>query len=255
MKLYADYEHASISMVIDEAFREVLMRIIQEHRIQYFFESGTFNGLGSTTLISETIQNAGIKNPVFYTLERDPHFYSLACDNLKKFPFVKVYNGLSVDEKEAVKFLENDDFLINHQQHPDIYIDNLENPKQFYLNEISGNLSRKNISPKAGGLLSSIFSAFSRKKTETEQQNLIETLLADMRNTKPLILLDSAGGIGYLEFSKVREVMGENPFFIILDDTHHIKHWRSRRDVLTDNRFSVIHDDTTHGRIIASWLI
>lgn len=255
MKLYADYEHASISMVIDEAFREVLGRIIGEQRIQYFFESGTFNGLGSTTLISETIQNAGIENPVFYTLERDPYFYGQACENLKKFPFVKVYNGLSVDEKEAVKFLENDDFLTNHQQHPDIYIDNLENPRQFYLNEISGNLSRKNAASKAGGFLSSILSVFGGNKKNPEQQNLIGTLLADMRNKKPLILLDSAGGIGYLEFSKVREVMGDHPYFIILDDTHHIKHWRSRRDVLADNRFTVIHDDTKHGRIIASWLI
>jgi hypothetical protein len=253
MKLYADYEHASIAMVIDEAFREVLSRIIGQHRIQYFFESGTFNGLGSTTLISETIQKEGIDNPVFYTLERDPYFYEQACENLKRFPFVKVFNGLSVDEKEAVKFLENDDFLINHHQHPDIYIDNLENPRQFYLNEISGNLSRKNET--SGGILSSIFPFFTGSKTATEHQNLIGTLLADMRNMNPLILLDSAGGIGYLEFSMVREVMGDNPYFIILDDTHHIKHWRSRRDVLADSRFSVIHDDTKHGRIIASWLI
>jgi len=242
-------------MVIDEAFREVLSRIIGDHRIQFFFESGTFNGLGSTTLISETIQNAGIEKPVFYTLERDPYFYRQACENLKRFPFVKVFNGLSVDEKEAVKFLENDDYLTNHQQYPDIYIDNLENPRQFYLNEISGNLSRKNNSGKSGGFLASVMSLFGGKKTEPERQNLIATLLADMRNKKPLILLDSAGGIGYLEFSKVREVMGDNPYFIILDDTHHIKHWRSRRDVLVDKRFTVIHDDTTHGRTIAAWLI
>ncbi len=253
MKLYADYEHASISMVIDEAFREVLGRIIGQHQIQYFFESGTFNGLGSTTLISETIQKAGIENPVFYTLERDPYFFGQASENLKRFPFVKVFNGLSVDEKEAVKFLQNDDFLINHQQHPDIYIDNLENPRQFYLNEISGNLSRKNGSSKSVGLIAGLMSIFAAKKTE--QQNLIGTLLAGMREKRPLILLDSAGGIGYLEFSLVKEVMGENPYFIILDDTHHIKHWRSRRDVLADNKFAVIHDDTKHGRTIASYLV
>ena len=242
-------------MVIDEAFREVLSRIIREHRIQYFFESGTFNGLGSTTLISETIQNIGIENPVFYTLERDPYYYGQACENLKKFPFVKVCNGLSVDEKEAVIFLQNDDFLSNHQRYPDIYIDNLENPRQFYLDEISGNLSKNNTDTRNGGLFSSFISLFSKKKTGAEQQYLIVSILEGMRTKKPLILLDSAGGIGYLEFSKVREAMGSNPYFIILDDTHHIKHWRSRRDVLSDNRFSVIHDDTTHGRIIASWLI
>jgi hypothetical protein len=240
-------------MVIDEAFREVLNKLIREHQIQYYFESGTFNGLGSTTLISESIQNAGIQNPVFYTLERDPYFYGQACENLNKFPFVKVFNGLSVDEKAAVKFLQNDDFLINHQQHPDIYIDNLENPRQFYLNEIAGNLSRKNGSGKGRGILSKILSAFAPGKPE--QQNLIGTHLAEMKDKKPLILLDSAGGIGYLEFSMVREVMGENPYFIILDDTHHIKHWRSRRDVLADSRFTIIHDDTKHGRTIASYLI
>ena len=254
MKLYSDYVHASISMVIDEAFREVLSQIIREHQIKYYFESGTFNGLGSTTLISETIQNAGIEDPVFYTLERDPHFYRQACLNLEKFPFVKVFNGLSVEEKAAVRFLENDDFLINHQNYPDIYIDNIENPRQFYLNEIAGNLSRKNGTGVVRGLVSKIFSLIAAPP-KPEQQNLIGKLLANMKEKKPLILLDSAGGIGYLEFSMVREVMGGNPFFIILDDTHHIKHWRSRRDVLADNRFKIIHDDTKHGRTIASYLV
>jgi hypothetical protein len=249
MKLYADYAHASISMVQDDEFKTQLLDVIQKKEITHFLETGTFNGLGSTTMVSEAILQSGVTPEVFYTLERDPYFFEQARTNLARFPFVKPVCGLSVDEKEAICFLENDDFLANHEKYSDIFIDDLKDPIGFYIREVRGNLSGMN-KPRQGpfGWMRNLFSAPERRP----ETNLLEKLAAHIATYEPLILLDSAGGIGYLEFQIVMKVMKDKPFTLVLDDTHHIKHWRSRRDVLASDAFTVIYDSDKHGRTIAS---
>ena len=68
---------------------------------------------------------------------------------------------------------------------------------------------------------------------------------------KPLIVLDSAGGIGYLEFQTVLKVMGNSEYFILLDDIHHLKHFRSARDIKTDKSFEILGLEQHHGWMLA----
>lgn len=249
MKLYADYAHASISMVQDVEFKAQLLQVISSKGITHFLETGTFNGLGSTTMVSEAILEAGVPVEVFYTLERDPFFFEQAKTNLARFPFVKPVCGLSVDEEEAIRFLENDDFLAHHERYPDIFIDDLVDPRGFYIREVRGNLSGMNKSNSGPfAWFKNLFSA----PPPGPETNLLEKLAGKIADHKPLILLDSAGGIGYLEFKTVMKVMKGKAFTLILDDTHHIKHWRSRRDVVNDADFTVLYDSSQHGRIIAT---
>jgi hypothetical protein len=249
MRPYSEYAHASISMVKDEEFVAHLQNIIQSKQITHFLETGTFNGLGSTTMIAEAIIKAGVPVEVFYTLERDPFYYNVARKHLKKYPFIVQVLGLSVGEEEAIHFLNNDEFLSNHQAYDDIFIDDIKDPRSFYINEIKGNLS---------GQKKSVLNPFIKfvknilNPTPRAKDNQLRKIASVIADKKPLILLDSAGGIGYLEFLTVMEVMKNRPFTIILDDTHHIKHWRSRRDILANPNFEVLYESKTHGNMIAT---
>jgi hypothetical protein len=176
----------------------------------YIIESGTYTGLGSSQMLART-------RPVkMVTIESDFNCFRQAVNNLEKFPFITPYWGLSVDRNEAI------DFIVNNQDYylPEVFVDDTD-PISFYLNEVS---------------------------VPCFKENLLEHFLTEFADKNPLILLDSAGGIGFLEYSIVRKVMGSKPHSLILDDTHHVKHYRSRLDAL--NHYSLIYDDTKHGRSI-----
>jgi hypothetical protein len=257
MKLYADYAHASIAMVEDQAFIQALEDLIAKYQITHFFETGTNQGLGSTTMLANAILKSGTPVKAFYTVERDPFFHGKASKNLEKFPFVTPVLGLSVSEKEALEFLQNDPYMKNHEAYPDIFIDDVKDPVGFYVREIQGNLSGANAGAKKEpqGFVEKLKAIFSSGAEEKDADNLLESLVSKMADHKPLCLLDSAGGIGYLEFKNTMKVMNGRPFFLILDDTHHIKHWRSREDVLANPDFTVFYDSTQHGRTIAGYKI
>jgi hypothetical protein len=57
---------------------------------------------------------------------------------------------------------------------------------------------------------------------------------------RPLIVLDSAGGIGYLEFLTTLKVMGNAEYMLLLDDVHHLKHFRGLRDLRTNKSFEIL---------------
>jgi hypothetical protein len=56
----------------------------------------------------------------------------------------------------------------------------------------------------------------------------------------PLIILDTAGGVGFLEFQIVWERMAEKRFALLLDDTHHVKHYRSLQHLRRSADFDIV---------------
>jgi hypothetical protein len=60
------------------------------------------------------------------------------------------------------------------------------------------------------------------------------------RNHRPLVVLDSAGGIGHLEFLITLERMKRASFALLLDDTHHLKHFRALKHVRSSAEFRVV---------------
>ena len=171
-------------------------------------ESGTYIGLGSTQMLAK------VKPRRLITIESDFNNYQQAVENLSHLPFVEPYWGLSVDRETALEFIHQNDYS------GDFYVDSSD-PIPFYTREVS---------------------------VKCYAENLLTTLLTPLADQNPLILLDSAGGIGFLEYSIVRSIMGDKPHTLILDDTHHVKHYRSRIDALTV--YNVIYDDQKHGRCI-----
>jgi hypothetical protein len=217
MKIYSEYPFASISMVKDDAFINALSRF----KPKYILETGTYLGTGSTQMLSE------LKPEKLYTIECSYANYSQAKENLKHLPFVECIHGLSVDSNSAISFMEmNSDIFTD-----DVFVDHSD-PISFYKNELNGMLN--------GG-----------ERKEDMAQNILKELLPKIADENPLILLDSAGGIGFLEFTEVCEIMKEKPYTIVLDDTHHVKHYRSKIAIYNNDKFEVVYDDPIHGRLIA----
>lgn len=180
-------------------------------RIRVIIETGTYLGLGSTQLLIRAIKQFEKENPRafsidLYTIEIDEGNYLKAQNNLKDYPFVHCLHGCSIDAEKAREFIKNDKMLLEHEKYPDIFIDSLDDPTGFYLDEIRG----KRFNYGYG-----------------ERNNILMKLMPQVFKKRPLFLLDSAGGLGYLEFQTVVENMGNHRYYILLDDVSHVKHNRS----------------------------
>lgn len=249
MKEYSSYAKASVSMSKDQVFIDTVESIINKNEISYIVESGTYIGTGSTRTIAEILLKNKKTIQKFYTIEVDNTLFLKAKKNLKKYAFVEPIWGISVDPDVAIKFVSSDDAIANHQQYPDVFIDTLENPVEFYTNEIKGQFSKTHAKPSLWNKI------FHRKALSEEQflENVFKTLLPRVKNFNPIILLDSAGGIGWLEFKTVMEYMNSSPFIIILDDIHHLKHFRSLDYIEKSQKFSILNKSIEDGWVIASY--
>lgn len=251
MKLYVDYEFASVSMSSDGDFIKALEDLFERNAISHILESGTFLGLGSTKLLAETIVRLKKPPPVFYTIEVDLALYKKACKNVAKYNFIKPLWGLSVRSEDAVAYIKTDEAIRHHERYEDVYIDDIKDPVTFYLNEINGHLSK--LYYKKNRLIQ-FFKNLVETKNPIFEENLFAKIIPEIKYTKPLILLDSAGGLGYLEFKTICSLMEEKPFFLILDDVHHLKHFRSYNDIATNGNFTILAENKKHGWVIAKYL-
>ena len=62
---------------------------------------------------------------------------------------------------------------------------------------------------------------------EAPPDRLLQSLVPSFADRRPLFCLDSAGGVGLLEYQTVRRLMGARPFIVWIDDVNHVKHYRS----------------------------
>lgn len=230
----------------DVKFITALDNLFSQNNITHIFESGTYNGTGSTTSLANAIEKSGKKVTQFITVEINRQTYADARRNLQRYPFITPVWGLTVGFEQARKFIREDEVINNHAQYPDIFIDGIDNPAKFYLKEIDGHCADKTI-------LGKIKALFTGKSNIGVEETLFNKYLVPMAGNTPLILLDSAGGMGYLEFILVLQIMHGKDFFIILDDIHHLKHFRSYARIKEDKHFTMLDDSYGQGWAIAKY--
>ena len=247
MKLYSTYSNSSIQLKKGNKIKDNLLQLFANNSIKVIVESGTYIGKGSTQMIINSYPK-GETPEVFYTYEINYKFYTKAVKNLKNFPFVKPIWGLSIHPDEAKAYIKQDEAILNHEKYPDVYIDDIENPVAFYLNECDGYLSKDN-----SGILNKLF-PITPKEGEEPEFNLLEKLLVKHNDGSPLIVLDSAGGTGYLEFITVEKTLQGKEFWILLDDIHHLKHFRSFEKIKTSSNYTIIDYDINEGWCLAKHL-
>jgi len=196
----------------DEKFVAAMKELFQQgkrKRPAAVIESGTYQGTGTTAAIIEAIK-AVHKRPhlvvEMFTIEPDAKNFEIAKQNLGAAKWCRVIHGSSVDLQAAEDFIKNDEMLLNPDDYPDVYVDAAD-PIPFYLAEVRGELfgGGKNIGA----------------------ENVFAALLPELERRICLWVLDSAGGIGWLEFNTVLEMMGHRRYYVWLHDIAHVKHIRS----------------------------
>lgn len=191
----------TMAMESDHNLVQALKSVPHSH----ILETGTYLGNGSSQML------LSLNPEVFITIEANIEHWTEA--RLRLPNSVQVIHGLSVNRNDANDFIKSDHVLNNHSLYPHIHIDGLHDPVEFYSKEV-------NVSG---------------------PDSLLVSLLPTIADHNPIILLDSAGGIGLLEFQTVCSIMGERPFTLVLDDIHHIKHFRSVDAIQNDSQWSMIY--------------
>jgi hypothetical protein len=191
-------------------FSQIMENLIKENKIEEVIETGTFNGLGSTMIFAKI----GIKTQ---TIESCLSSFFAAKDNLKNYSNVILHHGSSLRIQEMLDFIDQDDFYSSSEiKTQNISIDGGSvDAKSFYKDEVTG-------------------FGYSAPPKEDILFNLINN------PKKQLIFLDSAGGVGFLEFKKfmsIEESFRKNKI-LVLDDVAHIKHYRSV-SFLKENKYNV----------------
>lgn len=238
MKLFSEYQHANIGMLHDNAIIETLKDFVDAHDIDVIIETGTNLGLGSTTMLAEAFKG---KNTEIHTIEVNYPIYKQAKHNLVKYPNVHCHYGCSSGITEAITFIEQDEAILNHENYPDYFIDSITDPVGFYTKEIKGILELNR------GKVSKLKDLFKPNL----QEDLLRNLINKYKDKKLLVVLDSAGGTGKLEFDITKELLKDQHYFILLDDTHHLKHFRSVQEITSSPEWTVIGSSDQHGWMLA----
>jgi hypothetical protein len=147
-------------------------------------ETGTYEGMGTTEMVRQAISQTDQETPVF-TIEAHRENFRKAKDNLDIYENISVVYGFSVGKEEALNFIGSDLILKEHDRFPEVHIDGGQDPSGYYKFEIN-----------------SFFA-----DAPDIKENLLEELIDVHRESLPLFILDSCGGIGYLEFTKIEKLM------------------------------------------------
>jgi hypothetical protein len=234
-------------MIDDDGLRKALIEINRQSPITHILETGTNVGLGSTRFIAEILRSQYSPPCQFVTIEANHHSWRQARENLKRFPFVQALWGLSTSREEALRFVGSDPALKDHHKYPNIFIDDVRDPVAFYSSEIAGRLGGGSRNP-----VEKVLEIADRPRFYAGE-GLLAKWLEEFKSYAPLIVLDSAGGVGFLEFNTVLRVMTDHRYHLLLDDICHLKHFRSYEHVYQDPNFEVTAESKEAGWLLARY--
>ena len=104
-------------------FETVINELVRDYRIDEIVETGTFNGLGSTSVFAKT-------GKYVFSIECNKSNYETAVANLRNYDNVCVIHGLSLPRRRLIDFLLFESFKIETTYDSDY-------PKSFYMREIN----------------------------------------------------------------------------------------------------------------------
>ena len=173
------------------AFMDALTDLVASEKITRIIETGTYLGLGTTAAILKGIEAHGITPVTFVSIEVNPSNYNQAVRNTQGKP-VTILNGLSIPKsmlpkKDQIKFDDyGDDVIVDHHEH---------NRAELYFNETGYSVPDRQLA----------------KALQITGEYPV------------LVVLDSAGHVGTIEFKWLMTKI-KGSFFLALDDTNHVKH-------------------------------
>lgn len=180
-----------------EQYKRFIDGIIKKYAIESIVETGAYDGMGSSQILAST-------ELPFDTIECHGMNFIAAKVNLENFKNTRVHHAYSLKLEEMLEFIKQDDWTNNPDEMIKLGVKfDHENPRWYYTHELNDVVSKP------------------------PQENQLMNLITNPE--RQLIFLDSSGGVGLLEFQKVRELPKEilKEKLIMLDDINHIKHYRS----------------------------
>lgn len=190
--------------------------IFQKFRPEKIIETGTCQGLGSTTIIASALRDYASDDAVFYSIEVNPQHYKAAEVNLTNNGLaerVKLLNGLSVPAGALPSIEEIENKFVRNLQYSGIFVDYNEAQRaQLYFKETD-----------FPGL----------------PDDLLVKCLSEFSYKPDFIFLNSAAHTGYVEFEYLIKHLPA-PCIIAIKDCFHVKHYRSYLHIKTDTRFEVL---------------
>ena len=196
-------------------FEFFLRAIIRQKKPRFIVETGTYLGQGTTRIIASALRDHGLTDATFYSVECNPEHHRQALANLGQsglLPFVTPLHGISVPrallpDAEAIRkeTIEN--------VSGDIFVDHHEAKRiELYLNETN---------------------------YPDLPDDLLGQCLRECDGQPDLLLLDSAGHMGNVEFNYVLKLL-RGPCYLALDDIRHVKHAASVEQMKSDPRFEML---------------
>lgn len=207
-------EHVKSGMMIQEgsAFAEAIGQVIREYRPKKILETGTYLGQGTTAVIAEAMKQNGIDG-TFFTIEVNPRYHAQAKAYLESRGYpVQSLCGLSIPRR-LLPSREQIQQTTTTVQDESLFVDHPEPVRaQRYYQETD---------------------------FPDVPDDLLGKCLAIFDGRPDLVLLDSAGHLGWIEFQYVFERL-KGPCILALDDIDHIKHHRSFQYMQKDGRFEIL---------------
>ena len=222
--------------------------LAKKNIIKYIIETGTHRGLGSTTMLGNAFKNSSTLVSL-NTIEIDYTNFSVAKKNLSHFSFINCCYGCSLDLNEAITYVKKDEAILYHEKYPEIFIDSAKDPINFYVNELEGKLNESSDS-----IIKKFLKKLLRPSKNSKinpQYNLLPKLIKEFYNDEMFIVLDSAGGVGHMEFQITDELMKNKAYYLLLDDTHHLKHFRGYDIIKNRGDFSILNASDKNGWVLA----
>lgn len=171
------------------SLRKDIYSVIMDYRPYAILETGTYNGLGSTSAILHGLKDANIDPFSLISIESNEENHRQAEKNLlgeqyKGSVVLMHANSLPSELMPRMVYDVPDDVITDHAD------------PMKYLKEVPVDI----------------------------EDDGIYRAMALLDNRPDLVLLDSAGHLGFLEFEYVCK-LAESSFVLILDDTLHRKHY------------------------------
>lgn len=192
-------------MTSSGAFNKALETIVANNGLTKIIETGTYLGEGTTRAILNGLQSHG-KPFKFFSIEVNPNNYRQAVMNIGKVDGVYLLNGLSISKNDLPKQIQFTDYpewvVVDYQEAVRV---------KSYTTEVSYNV---------------------------KDECLYDCLKA-FDGEPELVVLDSAGHIGLLEFEEMMKYI-RGAFFLALDDINHVKHYRTVQKIKDDDRFKIV---------------
>lgn len=192
-------------VTISTGFGRALEALVANNKLTRIIETGTYHGTGTTQAIISGLEIHDLESE-FYSIECNPDFHRIASKNLSFTDKVNLINGISIPKSKLPS-------LIDFTDYPDhIIVDyKPEIREKMYLAEVKFDVP----------------------------DDILGSLLVNQGFEPELVVLDSAGHMGTVEFDYLMTLI-KNDFLLALDDTNHVKHYKTVQKITGDERFKEV---------------